>query len=43
VIRVGARKLIVPFLLPDRHETWTRETRTFQSALTALAEGRPER
>jgi N-acetylglucosaminyl-diphospho-decaprenol L-rhamnosyltransferase len=42
-IRVGARTLISPFLPPARRETWTKETRAFQQALTALAEGRPER
>ena len=40
-LRVGARRLIVPFLPPHRRETWQRETRAFQQALAALAGERP--
>jgi GT2 family glycosyltransferase len=35
--RVAARRLVVPFLPPDRRETWKRETRVFERALAALA------
>jgi GT2 family glycosyltransferase len=35
-IRVGARRLIVPFVPPARREIWKRETRAFQQALAAL-------
>jgi len=35
--RVGARRLVVPFLPPGRRETWKRETRAFEHALAALA------
>jgi len=35
-LRVGARRLIVPFVPPRRRETWKRETRVFQQALAAL-------
>ena len=40
-IRVGARRLVVPFLPADRREAWTLETRAFQEALAALARGLP--
>lgn len=39
-LRVGARRLTVPFLPSHRRQAWERETRAFQQALTALAEVR---
>jgi GT2 family glycosyltransferase len=35
-LRVTARRLVVPFLPPDRREAWKRETRTFERALGAI-------
>ena len=40
-LRVGARRLILPFLPPARRETWRRETHAFEEALAALARGLP--
>lgn len=41
MLRVGARRLVVPFLPLDRRETWKRETQVFEQALAALDGGRP--
>jgi N-acetylglucosaminyl-diphospho-decaprenol L-rhamnosyltransferase len=43
MLRVGARRLVVPFLSPDRREPWKRETQVFEQALAALAGARPAR
>jgi hypothetical protein len=36
-LRVGARRLVVPFLPPGRYEIWKHDTQAFEQALAALA------